>query len=51
MLLIKLGILVFLGKKIYTPFLFAHLIHHTTQSIKRKLNKQLEVSSCSQQQV
>jgi hypothetical protein len=45
MLLVKLGILAFFGKKIYAPFLVAHLIHHTTQSIKNKIDKKLEVSS------
>jgi hypothetical protein len=45
MLLIKLGILAFFGKKIYAPVLVAHLIHHTTQSIKTKIDKKLEVSS------
>jgi hypothetical protein len=30
MLLVKLGILAVLGKQFYTPFIFAHLIHHTS---------------------
>jgi hypothetical protein len=50
MLLVKLGILAFLGKKVYTPFLIAQLINHTTQTIKMKLNRKLEGSSCSLQQ-
>jgi hypothetical protein len=49
MLLIKLGLLVFLGKSFYSSFLMAHLIQHTTHSLKRKINKYLEGSSCSQQ--
>lgn len=43
MLLVKLGILAFLGKGYYSGFLVAHLITHTTQSVKRKLNQKLEV--------
>jgi hypothetical protein len=42
MLLIKLGILVFLGKQFYIPFLYAHLIHHTTHSIKMKLRGEIK---------
>jgi hypothetical protein len=39
MLFVKLGILVFLGKNFYTPFLFAHLIQHSTHSLKMKLRE------------
>jgi hypothetical protein len=50
MLLIKLGLLAFLGKSFYSGFLMAHLIQHSTHSLKRKINKHLEGSSCSLQQ-
>jgi hypothetical protein len=50
MLLIKLGLLAFLGKSFYSSFLMAHLIQHSTHSLKRKINKHLEVTSCSLQQ-
>jgi hypothetical protein len=52
MLLIKLGVLMLLGKPYYLPFVYSHLLLHTTQSIKRKLNKKLESDhQCSQQLV
>jgi hypothetical protein len=51
MLLVKLGILAFMGKQFYLPFVYAHLLLHTTQGIKRKLNHKLEGSTCSQQRV
>lgn len=44
MLLFKLGILAFLGKQVYLPFIYANLITHTTGAIKRKLNQKLEVA-------
>jgi hypothetical protein len=50
MLFVKLGILAFLGKGVYSSFLAANIINHTTQAIKKKLRKQWEVSACSQQQ-
>jgi hypothetical protein len=37
MLLIKLGILAFLGKGYYSAFLAAHLINHINHLIKNKL--------------
>jgi 23S rRNA maturation mini-RNase III len=44
MLLVKLGILAFLGKGVYSSFLAAHLIQHLNQSLKRKLkSKVMEV--------
>jgi hypothetical protein len=39
MLLVKLGILAFLGKQFYTPFIFAHLYTHLTHSTKMKLRE------------
>jgi 23S rRNA maturation mini-RNase III len=48
MLLVKLGILAFLGKGIYSSFLAAHLIQHTTHSLKMKLRQSKEVVKCSQ---
>lgn len=50
MLLVKLGILAFLGKSVYSSFLVAHLIQHTTHRIKNKMLYREEVK-CSQQQV
>jgi hypothetical protein len=37
MLLIKLGILAFLGKGYYSAFLVAHLINHINYIFKNKL--------------
>lgn len=48
MLLIKLGILGILGKKMYSGFLIANLITHTTHTLKMKMRK--DVSKCSLQQ-
>jgi hypothetical protein len=39
MLLIKLGVLVVLGKNYYSGFLTANLIFHVTHSLKRKLKE------------
>jgi hypothetical protein len=52
MLLVKLGVLAFMGKQFYLPFVYAHLLLHTTQGIKKKLKHKLESDSkCSQQRV
>lgn len=51
MLLIKLGILGLMGKSFYSSFIVANIITHTTHSIKKVINKKLEVNTiCSQQQ-
>jgi hypothetical protein len=43
MLLLKLGVLALLGKSYYMSFIYANLICSTSNMLKRKLNKQLEV--------
>lgn len=37
MLIVKLGVLAFLGKGFYSSFLAANLINHISHSLKRKL--------------
>jgi hypothetical protein len=44
MFFVKLGLLAFLGKSVYSSFLVANLINHTSQSLKRKLNQKWEVA-------
>jgi hypothetical protein len=39
MLLVKLGVLAFLGKQFYTPFILAHFYSHLTHSAKIKLRE------------
>lgn len=41
MLLIKLGILGFMGKSFYSSFLAANLINHISHSLKRKLRTKI----------
>lgn len=43
MLLFKFGLLAIMGKKFYSSFLLANLVIHSTQNIKSKLNRKLEV--------
>jgi hypothetical protein len=39
MLILKLGILAFMGKSFYSSFLVANLITHTTHSLKLKVKE------------
>lgn len=39
MLLVKLGVFAIFGKQFYLPFVYAHLIQHSSQAIKNKLNE------------
>jgi hypothetical protein len=45
MILLKLGLLAVLGKKFYGALIYAQLIQHTVNSIKKKIDKKLEVSA------
>jgi hypothetical protein len=39
MLLVKLGILAFMGKSFYSSFLVVNIYHHITHSLKLKLRE------------